>query len=74
MVRPLLKRSILNSQRRLDAVETCYSAFFASEHPQSPGLLAGKVTLQIEAALNLGGWLRLLEYLRETGEVGVGLV
>jgi hypothetical protein len=52
VVRPLLK-SILSSQRRLAAVETCYSAFFVSEHPQSPGLLAGKVTLQIEERLQI---------------------
>ena len=52
VVRPLLK-SILSSQRRLAAVETCYSAFFVSEHPQSPGPLAGKVTLQIEERLQI---------------------
>lgn len=53
VVRPLLKRSILSSQRRLAAVETCYSAFFASEHPQSPGLLDGKATLQTEEQLRI---------------------
>jgi hypothetical protein len=53
VVRPLLKRSILSPQRRLAAVETCYSAFIVSEHPQSPGLLAGKVTLQIEERLQI---------------------
>lgn len=52
-VRPLLKRSILSSQSRLAAVETCYSAFFAWEYLQSPGLLAGKVTLKFEEQLQI---------------------
>ena len=56
---PLLK-SILSSQRRLAAVETCYSAFFVSEHPQSPGPLAGKVTLQIEERLQI--WVDGLDF------------
>ena len=41
VVRPLLK-SILSSQRRLAAVETCYSAFFVSEHPNLRALSLAK--------------------------------
>ena len=59
-VRPLLKRSILSSQRRLAAVETCYSAFLAWEHSQSPGLLAGKATLKFEEQLQI--WVDGLDF------------